>query len=192
MDEEQLVAALRTQEPRAVAQLVDTLGDRLLRSAFLLCGDQTEAQDLVQETFLKALRAAHLFKGESRVYTWLHGILLNLSRHYHRDRRRMVYDDKLAANPRDPAPENPILESDFNAAASGLTKALRCLPNQLREVLVLRFYEELKIEEIAAELELPAGTVKSRLHHALKQMQRLMPGELNLFGPQGTDVMKKR
>lgn len=186
MDEEQLVAALRGQDPQALGQMVDFLGDRLLRSAFLLCGNENEAQDLVQETLLQALRTAHRFRGKSRVYTWLHGILLNLSRHYHRDRKRIVYDDQLASQDTATTEDNPP-PADFELASAAMQKALRQLSESHREVLVLRFYENMKIEEIAAHLGSARGTVKSRLHYALQQMQKLLPQELNLFGAQGTE-----
>ena len=84
MDEEQLVTALKGRDPRVVQELVNSYGDRLLRSAFTLCGNQTEAQDLVQDTFVEAMRSAGRFQGRSTLYTWLHAILLNLTRHYHR------------------------------------------------------------------------------------------------------------
>jgi RNA polymerase sigma-70 factor (ECF subfamily) len=192
VDEEQLVSALRSRHPEEWARLVDSLGDRLLRSAFLLCGDATEAQDLVQETFLKALRAAPQFRGHSSVYTWLHGILLNLSRHYHRDSKRIFYDDELAAGQNATASEEGPLESDFEAVSCALQKGLRRLPGPLREILILRFYEEMKIEEIARHLGLATGTVKSRLHYALKHMQNLLPTEMNLFGCQGTEIRKDK
>ena len=63
MDEEQLVQGLRSQAPGAVQELVASHGDRLFRSAYLLCGDQAEAQDLVQETLLQAVRSAPRFRG---------------------------------------------------------------------------------------------------------------------------------
>src|SRR5215469_7516780 len=91
MDERKLVAALKNQEPEAVQELVRAYGDRLLRSAFLLCGSETDAEDLVQETFLQAIRSTRRFGARSTLYTWLHAILLNLSRHYHRERKRLVY-----------------------------------------------------------------------------------------------------
>ena len=90
MDEEQLVQRLRSQDPGAVQEMVASHGDRLFRSACLLCGDQAEAQDLVQETLLQAVRSVPRFPGRSSIYTWLHGNLLNLTCHYHRDRKRMV------------------------------------------------------------------------------------------------------
>ncbi len=100
--------APRENDAAGVRELLSAHGDRLLRSAFLLCGREADAQDLVQETFLQALRAERRFRNQSSVYTWLHGILLNLSRHYHRDRKRIVYGgEQVEETPADAA-ENPV------------------------------------------------------------------------------------
>jgi RNA polymerase sigma-70 factor (ECF subfamily) len=69
MDQDQTVAALKIRDLMALPELVGAYGDRLLRSACLLCGDPNEAQDLVQETFLQAFRSAHRFEGRSGLYT---------------------------------------------------------------------------------------------------------------------------
>lgn len=185
MDQEQLVAALRRRDPLAVQELVDACGQRLLRSAFLLCGSETDAQDLVQETFVQALQSIHRFRGQSSLYTWLRAILLNLSRHYHRDRRRLICDDELARADI-PAPDEGPARSDADAASLALANAMRQLSGDHREVLALRFYEDMKIHEIAAQLNLSKGTVKSRLHYAIAHIRRLLPDELNLFGVTGT------
>jgi len=185
MDQEQLVVALRRGDPLAVQELVDACGQRLLRSAFLLCGSETDAQDLVQETLIQALQSIHRFRGQSSIYTWLRAILLNLSRHCHRDRQRLVCDDELARKDI-PAPDEDPARMDTDAASLALADALRQLSGVHRTVLVLRFYEEMKIHEIAAHLGLSKGSVKSRLHYAIAKMQRLLPGELNLFGATGT------
>ena len=84
-DDQRLAAALKRGEPAALEGLLERYGTRLLRSAMLLCGNETEAHDLVQDTFVEAVRSAHRFRGNSGLYTWLHSILLNLTRHYHRD-----------------------------------------------------------------------------------------------------------
>jgi len=191
MDEEQLVRGLRSREPGAVQELVASCGDRLFRSACLLCGDQAEAQDLVQETLLQAIRSVPRFWGNSSLYTWLHGILLNLTRHYHRDRKWVVYDEELAHREPPPVEVNPS-GSDAEAASGALAEAMRGLSDAHREVLVLRFYEEMKIHEIAAHLGVSKGTVKSRLHYAIAEMQRQMPSELNLFGAGGTQEKAQR
>jgi RNA polymerase sigma-70 factor (ECF subfamily) len=171
--------------------LVACCGDRLFRSACLLCGDEAEAQDLVQETLLQAVRSAHRFRGRSSVYTWLHGILLNLTRHYHRDRKRLVYDEELARREAIPVEDDPS-RLDLETTSRALRAALRQLSNPHREVLVLRFFEEMRIHEIAAHLGVSQGTVKSRLHYAIAEMQRRLPAELNLFGPGGTEEKAKQ
>ena len=186
-----MVQALRSQDPVAVQEMVASHGDRLFRSACLLCGDQAEAQDLVQETLLQAVRSGPRFRGCSTVYTWLHGILLNLTRHYHRDRKRMVYDEELARQEPAPAEEHPSW-LDVEMTSGALADALDGLSGPHREVLILRFYEDMKIHEIATHLGIPSGTVKSRLHYAIAEMQRRLPGELNLFGACGTEEKAKR
>jgi RNA polymerase sigma-70 factor, ECF subfamily len=191
MDEDQLVQGLRSQDPGAVQEMVVAYGDRLFRSACLLCGNEAEAQDLVQETFLQAVRSAHRFGGRSSVYTWLHGILLNLTRHLQRDRKRIIYDEALAHRESGAVEENPN-HLDVETTSCALRDALRQLSDQHREVIVLRFYEDLKIHEIAARLGISKGTVKSRLHYAIAQMQRCLPSELNLFGAWGTEEKAMR
>ena len=73
--EESLVAALKGRDPASLDALIETYGTRLLRSAALLCGNETTAQDLVQDTFVEAYRSLHRFRGQSSLYTWLHSIL---------------------------------------------------------------------------------------------------------------------
>jgi len=189
MNDEQLVLALKVQDPAAVRELLDAYGDRLLRSAFLLCGDETEAQDLVQETFLQAIRSIHRFQGRSGIYTWLHAILLNLARCHHRSQKRIIYDDERVD--REIADENAS-QLDARTASSALQSALQKLSGAHREIIVLRYYENLKIHEIAAQLNISKGTVKSRLHYALQQLQQLIPGEMNLFGPGDTEEIQKQ
>jgi len=191
MGDQQLISALRGRDPAVLQELVNSCGHRLLRSAFLLCGNEADAQDLVQDTFLQAFQSAHRFRGGSSIYTWLHAILLNLSRHYHRDRKRLVYNDELARKDRPLSQEGPH-QLDANMASLALSDALQRLSEPHREVLILRFYEDMKIHEIAAHLRTSQGTIKSRLHYAIAEMQKLLPGELNLFGSQGTKETERR
>jgi RNA polymerase sigma factor (sigma-70 family) len=183
--DESLVAALKAGDAASLDALVETYGTRLLRSATLLCGNETDAQDLVQDTFVEAVRSVHRFRGGSRLYTWLHSILLNLTRHHWRDNRRLVYDNALAAQEVSAAEERPEAQ-DLDAASAALARALRQLSESHREVLILRYYEHMKIPEIATHLGLSPGTVKSRMHYAILEMKKILPPEMNLFGPDGT------
>ncbi len=188
-DDQALLAALKSRDPGALETLIETHGTRLLRSATLLCGNQTDAQDMVQDTFVEALRSVHRFRGQSGLYTWLHSILLNLTRHHHRDNRRLIFDNELAAQDVPVTEEQPN-SLDLETAGAELTRALRQLSDPHREVLVLRYYEHMKIEEMARHLGISKGTVKSRLHYAVREMQKLFPAEMNLFGAEGTKEKK--
>jgi RNA polymerase sigma-70 factor (ECF subfamily) len=184
MDQEKLIAAFRSRDPEALGELVELYGDRLFRSACLLCGNETDAQDLVQDTFVEAVRSAHRFGGRSTIYTWLHAILLNLARHHHR-RKKIVGNVELDEGEIAVMPEGPA-QSDLEIANSALAGALQQLSAAHREVLLLRYYEHLKIHEIATHLNVSKGTVKSRLHYALAELQQRLPCELNLFAASGT------
>lgn len=188
-DDKALLAALKRRDPSALEVLIEKHGTRLLRSATLLCGNETNAQDLVQDTFVEALRSAHRFRGQSSLYTWLHSILLNLTRHHHRDNRRLIYDNELAAQDV-PVAEEQSASLDLETATSELKRALRQLSDAHREVIVLRYYEHMKIDEMARHLGVSTGTVKSRLHYAIREMQKLFPAEMNLFGAGGTNERK--
>jgi RNA polymerase sigma-70 factor, ECF subfamily len=185
MEEDHLVAGLESRDSAAIEALIQTHGDRLLRSATLLCGDETNARDLVQEAFVQALRSVHRFRGHAGLYTWVHSILLNLTRHYHRDNKRLVFDNELAAQ-EIPVPEERPSALDFESATAELARALQMLSASHREVLVLRYYEHMKLHELARHLGVSKGTVKSRLHYALREMQKFLPPEMNLFGACGT------
>ena len=167
-----------------VRSLLHAHGDRLLRSAYLLCGDATDAQDLVQETFLQALKSAHRFRGESALYTWLHGILLNVSRHHWRRQKRLVLDEHVVLETASDSVAEADADREFRATR--LARVLQTLSPEHREVIVLRFYENLKLHEIAAQTGVSAGTIKSRLHYALRCLEKLVPDELNLFASEGT------
>jgi RNA polymerase sigma-70 factor (ECF subfamily) len=165
-------------------ELLSAHGERLLRSAYLLCGNETEAQDLVQETFLQALKSRHRFRGDSVVYTWLHGILRNLSHRHVRKQRRLVFEEELIlGQASNPASAN---EADDDFCAARLAQALQKVSPEHREVIVLRYYENLKIHEIAQQTGVSNGTVKSRLFYAVRALQQLLPREMNLFVPEGT------
>jgi len=190
MNEAEIVAALkRGDSSAAVEEVVRLYGDRLLRSAYLLCGNEADAQDLVQDTLILAVRRARRFRGKSALYTWLHGILLNLTRHYHRKRRRIVYTDQ----PPKPEIRQPsgTQNLDIEAASSALIDAIQRLSAVHREVIVLRYYEGMKVQEIARHIGITKGTVGSRLHYAKRHLRRLMPKELNLFRTAGTYDRRK-
>ena len=184
-----MAEAQRVFVPKKPASLdlqewIDSHGNRLLRSACLLCGDETEAQDLVQETFLQALKSAHRFRGDSAVYTWLHGILLNLCRRHFRKQKRLVFEEERIL--KETIQPRLADELDQHYYATGVAVAIQKLSSEHREVIVLRYYGNLKIEEIARQTGVSVGTVKSRLHYAVRCLEQLIPKEMNLLVSGGT------
>ena len=95
MNHSNISAALKRGKTVAIDEIMRVHGDRLFRSACLLCGNQTDAQDLVQDTLVQVMQSIHGFRGESSLYTWMHGILLNLSRRRLRQQSRLEYNNDL-------------------------------------------------------------------------------------------------
>lgn len=153
--------------------LIAGYGDRLLRSAYLMCGHSNDAQDIVQETFCRALEGLPDFRGEAGVYTWLFSIMRNVYLQHRRRERRFLHF--LARQPRVRYAESDQAEDCERQSAQ--TQLLRLLPKlspKHREIVILRFVNDLKITDIARILSLPEGTVKSRLFKAGNRLQKLI------------------
>ncbi len=153
--------------------LIASYGDRLLRSAYLMCGRSGDAQDIVQETFCRALAALPDFRGEAGVYTWLFTIMRNVHLQHRRSERRFFYF--LARRPRVTQAEgNPFEHCEQRSHQTQLAATLQKLPAKQREIVILRYVNDMKIADIARILSLPEGTVKSRLFHAGNRLQELI------------------
>jgi len=163
----------KPEPPISLPALIASYGDRLLRSAYLMCGRSSDAQDIVQETFCRALAALPDFRGEAGVYTWLFTIMRNV---YLKQRcREGRFLHFLARQPRVArADVNPAEHWERQNAQTRLLTALQKLPGKQREVIILRFVNDMKIADIARILSLPEGTVKSRLFKAGNRLQALI------------------
>lgn len=148
--------------------------ERIHRAALVLSGNPWDAEDLAQETFCVLSREAHRFAGRSNVYTWLYGILLNLERRHRRrsglwrNKLRVLWGNEERNPRRSPAATACVEVEEWRRS---LWSAVATLPDGQREVLVLRFSEQLSYEEIADAMQCPLGTVKSRIHHGLAALR---------------------
>jgi RNA polymerase sigma-70 factor (ECF subfamily) len=146
----------------------------LLAHLYRLVGDRTLAEDLAQETLLRLVREAHAYRYPRPFAPWLYTIARNLARNhwqsaYHR--RVAVGADPAAARVGAPDPAAWLERAEQR---EGLRAALAALSFEQREVLSLRYGEELPVAEAAARLGLPAGTVKSRTFAALRRLRALL------------------
>ena len=169
-------------DPRTDAELIDALNagdvaafdalyyryrDRVARLALRFNeGNHADAMDVLQETFTYVYRKFPGFRLTASMTTFLYPVVRNLSLAIRRKRRRVpvTYESILDV----PAPQ---VESD-DARVEEIGTVIRSLPASQREVVLLRFVDGLTIDEIAATMKEPAGTVKSRLHHAIRALRQ--------------------
>ena len=165
-------------------QLALPLLASLYNHAFWLTRDQAEAEDLVQETFSKALRAFDSFQSGTNFKAWIFRILRNtfLTSRTGIAASRTVFledhPDALNTTAAGPTPEDHLIRLDNQAA---LHIALDQLPPQLREVLLLCDVEEIKYKDIALILDVPIGTVMSRVSRARRTLHQLLQPQLGKF-----------
>lgn len=167
--------------PRAEDQhlhgMVQLHGPRLYRFIYQKIGHVADAQDLVQQTFLEAHRALASFKGDSELSTWLYGIAKNLVRNYltRSPHRRFDFcSDELLMEEQDGGP-SPMDVLDQGQQLRALALAMSEIPEHMRQLVWMVVVDELSYEEAAAALNIPKGTVRSRLSRARSALRARMP-----------------
>ncbi len=149
----------------AFHQLVDRHADRLYALAMSLIGQSADAEDVLQETFAGAYRGLRKFEARSSVKTWLTRILILQVAKWRRDRKGKSSDPIESASPTVAGGESAVDQR------IDLQAALKTLSPEHQEVLALREFDQLSYEEIAAVLDVPRGTVESRLHRARAELR---------------------
>lgn len=162
--EAELLAACRQREIGAFEQLYRTHSARLKSIAYHTAGNRQDAEDAVQETFLKAYRGIDGFTGASAIGTWLCRICINAC--YDVVRKRQLEAERSLPPEQPPAP--PL------ALRAQLDEALRRIDSRRRMVFLLFAVEGMKHSEIAAILEIPEGTSKAWLFEAKRELQRVL------------------
>lgn len=166
--DEALVALVNGGEAGAFEALYRRHRDWVTAIAVRISGDRDLALDVLQETFLYVLKKFPGFRLTCRFRSFLYPAVRNLSIAAREKARRVQGIDGL-----DPDHfEAPAVQADSESGRTRLAAVLAGLPEPQREVLLLRFVDGFSLDEIAAALEVPAGTVKSRLHHALAALRR--------------------
>jgi len=166
-----------TGDAEAFGEIVRRWERRIFALAYGMLGREEDARDATQETFLAAFRNLRGFRGEAKVSSWLHRIAVNqcITRQRRaRVRSESALDDeqeKDASNFAAPLRSSPALLTEDAQATSAVRRAVNSLPLELRQIVVMKEFEELTFREISDALDLPLSTVKSRLYTALKQLE---------------------
>jgi len=172
-----IAKGLKRNDPELLDQLIETYQHRLLRYLLFLTGKREVAEDLFQETWMRVLLRGAQYNGKARFDTWLFTIARNLVIDLSR-KRQMASLDEMSEAGEDERPFEVAIDgpSPFEQFATREDRAevaevlLRLEPNY-REVLTLRFHEEMSLEEIASVTRAPLSTVKSRLYRGLAALK---------------------
>lgn len=180
--DEELLAEHLSGRPGAFDVLVDRYASDLYAFFSRFVGDRSAADDLVQDTFLQVHLAGGGFDPQRTFKPWLYTIAANKGRDYMRSRRRRPQQSLDAVGPDDGPSAGALLQDDQADTATEIAgdeqrrrvqRVVAELPDHLQLILLLGYYQRLPYAEIAEILEIPVGTVKSRLHSAVGQFARL-------------------
>jgi RNA polymerase sigma-70 factor (ECF subfamily) len=177
-----LLSQARDGDTAAFGELCRVYENRLLGQALYLCGNQSLAEDLTQETLVAAWKGLRRYNGRCQFFTWLCAILLNRHRNTLRSRHvfpfsafteheQIAFEDRLARTT-DPR-VSPDEATQRSERAALVQECLRALPAKQRQVIYLRFYVDDSLAGIAEALGCSVGTVKSRLFYALERLRSM-------------------
>jgi len=175
--DEQIVERALTGDPEAFGEIVLRWERRIFALAYGMLGREEDARDATQETFLAAFRNLRGFRGEAKVSSWLHRIAVNQC--ITRQRRAKVRNEAAIEDEEQrqsssfsaPLELSPSRVAEGKESIDAVRRAVNSLPLDLRQVVLMKEFEELTFREIAEALDLPLSTVKSRLYTAIQQLQ---------------------
>lgn len=171
-DDFALVAASRRGDRTAFNELVRRHHEKVYWVARRLLGDHDDALDITQDAFVKAWSSLDDFRGDARPYTWLYRIATNLS--LNRIRSTRIRSLLRLGEEHDDVPGDdldPLAGLERNEVREIIERAIHKLPERQRAVFVLRYYEELPYEEIAAILQTSVGGLKANYFHAVRKIE---------------------
>ncbi len=157
-----LLAGVANGDESSFRQLYEEFATRIFRYALTLLRNRHLAEEVTQETMITVWKSACTYSGRSQPSTWILGIARNKAYSIMRDEKKGKRLPLNAAFTENPA---PLIEQRQRVLA-----ALHCLPADKREIVFLTFYENLHYKEIATLLQIPEGTVKSRMYHAKRKL----------------------
>jgi len=170
----------RRLDESALAAIYDSLSPELYNYACRLVGDPETAEDIVSETFFRFLRSLGAGGGpKDHLRAYLYRIIHNLAVDHHRSRVERIENPDMDMQ-RSPSADNPDDVVEHSLAQAQAREVLWRLTHEQRQVIMLKFFQGLNNEEIAAVIEKPVGAVKSLQHRGLKSMRRILESDFAL------------
>jgi RNA polymerase sigma-70 factor (ECF subfamily) len=176
-NEQALVRRIQDGDRRAFEELLDAYEARVYRLALRFTGNVADAEDVTQEIFLGVYKSLAHFRGDSRLGTWIYRVAMNHCLEYRRKRRleSVPLEEELMLAVQDWR-EDPAQSADKQELSARVEAAINALSPQQRDVVVLHELQGLTYQEVAAALDVPVGTVKSRLSNAFRRLREQLGG----------------
>ncbi len=177
LTDEQLVELSVSENPEAFGEIVKRWERKLFALCYGMLNREDDARDALQETFIAAYRNLKNFRGEAKVSSWLHRIAVNQCltiKRRTKSRSEDYLNEDESAEDRTfiaPAHLSPARTTEQIERTTLIRQAIYALPEDLRQIIVMKEFEEMTFQQISDTLELPLSTVKSRLYTALKQLK---------------------
>jgi RNA polymerase sigma-70 factor, ECF subfamily len=172
----QIARGLRRRDVALLHLLVEQYQYRLVRYLTYLLGRRDAVDDLIQETWLRILERGHSYDGKSRFEPWLFAVARNLAMDYVRKRPVFSLDTNDTLEPPASQAPSPFEQAARTEDAQRLAQSLAALEPHYREALVLRFQEDLSLEEMSGVVGAPVSTVSSRIYRGLAALRAQMEG----------------
>ena len=179
-NETELVTQAQIGDRNAFSELIRLHAQGVRNVIYRMCGDAQLAEDAAQETFIRAWQNLSSYRPQTSLRNWLYRIAVNSATDMLRKEKRIMPDniDNLHLTDERPSLESLVAHKE---RASLVQKAILALPDASRAVLVLREYEELSYQEISSTLDIPLGTVMSRLNYARKLLKTELLSQMSLL-----------
>jgi len=181
MNEQELLRAIQDGDEKAFKQLVAQFEVMVVNTCKGLVHQLHDAEDLAQEVFIEVYHAAHKFRGDSKLSTWIYRIAVNKSLNFIRDNKRRrffhsigdsLFGSKVLDLPSDNTADYPDLETENNQRRHNLYRAIDQLPERQRVAFSLSKFDDLSYHEIASVMELSVSSVESLIHRAKLNLQK--------------------
>ena len=177
--DEELIGRFQNGDEQAYIELVNRYRDRLMSFVYRFINDSIVAEDIVQDTLVKLYTHKDYYRNIAKFSTWIYTIAGNLAKtELRKNKRRKVTN--LSEMGKDdwqydiPSDEDTAKKVHGQFIGEQIQKAIQSLPDHFREVIILRDIQELSYEEVSSIVEVPLGTVKSRINRARLQLQEML------------------
>lgn len=177
---QELIRRCINHDEVAMSMLFEKYRDQVYKTAYLLTRNATLSDDITQESFIRVFLKLHLYKAEYSFESWLYKLVLNVYRNMARKERFVstflpfldvgISDNRIT----------PAGSLERNEQKDAISEIVRNLPPKLREVIILKYFLLLSQEEISGVLQIPVGTVKSRIHTALERIRNQIEADASI------------